>query len=219
MVRPANYVTPVLTALAGSNADLFPTILEVYVPDGSIVLDATYGTGVFWRKVDETKYHLTKNDLDPSRGDTHDDFRHMPQKECTFDAVVLDPPYLYVGGFKTLKDSIDRGYQNAARALGGIVGADAVNQMYADGMMEAWRILKPGGVLIVKCMDQVESSRLRSAIAILVPIAKLMLFELLDIFVLVQRGKPCMRHPYQMHARRNHSYFLVLKKKTSGRKK
>ena len=38
----------VLSCVKGINADLFPHILKLYVPEGSVVLDATYGLGAFW---------------------------------------------------------------------------------------------------------------------------------------------------------------------------
>ena len=49
---------PVLTAHVGTNSDLLPQILELYVPNGSIVADVTYGNGTFWRQVDIAKYDL-----------------------------------------------------------------------------------------------------------------------------------------------------------------
>src|SRR4051812_16143219 len=53
----------VLSAAAAGNADVFPAVLALHVPQGAIVADVTYGKGVFWQKVDLTKYTLLKSDL------------------------------------------------------------------------------------------------------------------------------------------------------------
>jgi tRNA G10 N-methylase Trm11 len=205
----------VLTCKQGTNADLFPDILKLYVPEESTVLDATYGRGVFWKNIDEKSYTLIRNDLDPSRGDESWDFRNVGLPDSCLDAFILDPPYLYVGGFRTLKKSIDRGYQNAERALEQeIHGKDAVMEMYRGGIAEAARCLKAGGVLIVKGMDQVESGKVS---LFQVEIFKMLdeRFEILDLFVLMVNGQPTMRHKTQVHARRNHSYFLILRRTKS----
>src|SRR5688500_5995505 len=64
---------PLLTCLQGSNSDLFPLALRLYVPPGSRIADVTYGHGVFWRKVDTELYEVVASDL--SEGV---DFRHLP---------------------------------------------------------------------------------------------------------------------------------------------
>jgi len=204
---------PVLTAKQGTNADLFPDILRLYLDDGAAILDMTYGNGVFWRQIDDDKYVVTKNDQEPGRGDLNHDFRQLPASwDESFDAVVLDPPYLYTGGFATLRDSIDRGYRNRERARSGIHGVAAVHQMYAQAFIEAYRVLKRKGFLITKCMDQVMSGKQTWMHLELQRLAEILGFKNKDLFVMVMNGTPTMRHNIQKHARRNHSYFLVLNK-------
>jgi hypothetical protein len=204
---------PVLTAKQGTNADLFPDILRLYVEGGAEILDMTYGNGVFWRHIPDDQYTVTKNDRDPGRGDTHHDFRALPAAwDESYDAVIFDPPYLYTGGFRTLRDSIDRGYRNRERARSGITGVAAVHQMYAQGFIEAYRVLRQGGVFIVKCMDQVMSGKQTWMHTEMFRLAEILGFKTRDLFVMVANSTPTMRHRIQRHARRNHSYFLVLNK-------
>lgn len=204
---------PVLTAKKGTNADLFPDIMRLYVADGADVLDMTYGRGVFWRNIPDDRYNVTKNDIEDGRGDTSHDFRALPAAwDESFDTVILDPPYLYTGGFATLRDSIDRGYRNRERARSGIHGVAAVHQMYAQAYIEAYRVLKRKGFLIVKCMDQVMSGKQTWMHTELFRLAEILGFKAKDLFVMVMNGTPTMRHNIQKHARRNHSYFLVLTK-------
>jgi len=207
---------PILTARVGSNADLFPDILRLFVPKMSRVLDLTYGRGVFWKKVNKQDWILTENDIDPARGSVHYDFRSLPDAwEGQFDAVIFDPPYLYVGGFHTLKRSLDRGYRNKERAMAGIYGVAAVDQMYLDGMWQAHKVLRKRGILICKCMDQVMSGEQVWQHITYHDYGRMLGFKNVDLFVLVSPQTPTMRHPpeQQQHARRNHSYFLVMRKR------
>lgn len=172
------------------------------------MLDMTYGLGVFWRKLDETRYHLVRNDLDIERGDIHEDFRHMSFPDFHFDAVVLDPPY---GGNSSNKNGFARSlYNNSQRESENVNGT---LKFYFDGMLEAIRLLKKHGVLFVKCMDEIESGKQRrNHITIFNwAIEHGMVDD--DLFMLVQEGHPVMRHDYQIHARKNNSFLWVFHKR------
>lgn len=208
---------PILTArVCRTNAEQFPDILTMYVPPPAKVLDMTYGNGVFWKEV-KGAYKVTKNDLDPDRGTTHEDLTHLPASwGKRFDCVVLDPPYLLLGGIKTLKDSIDRGYKNKSRA--GAEGEKSsyigvVERLYASGIIEAHRVLKRSGIIIVKCMDQVYSGQQQWLSQKICDLLSILGFRVEDMFVYVSANTPTMRHEYQKHARRNHSYWIVARRR------
>ena len=203
----------VKTAKLGTNADLFPDVLRLYVPAGSYVLDMTYGRGVFWKKVDISQYQLDTNDISEDRGDTHYDFRRIPVADAQYDAVVLDPPYIYHSGAVHRAGGMHTDYRNDERALAGVYGVDAVDKMYLDAMTEAKRLLKPGGVLIVKCMDQIVGAKQIWQHITLLRFGGELGFVTEDLFILVRSGALIMRHPHQIHARKNHSYFLVFRRR------
>ncbi|MDZ4262247.1 MAG: site-specific DNA-methyltransferase, partial [Pseudomonadota bacterium] len=71
-----------MSAFLSGNADVFPQILDLHVPDGAKIADVTYGTGVFWKKVDLTRYELTPSDIG-----TGVDCRTLPYEDGTFDAI------------------------------------------------------------------------------------------------------------------------------------
>src|SRR5262245_65566355 len=79
----------VLSAHVGSNADIFPQILALHLPEGARVADVTYGNGVFWRNVDLGKYELLATDISSGV-----DCRALPYDDNSLDVVVLDPPYM-----------------------------------------------------------------------------------------------------------------------------
>jgi len=97
----------------------------------------------------------------------------------------------------------------------GIYGVAAVDALYYAGMKEAHRVLDANGILIVKCMDQVMSGKQEWGHIKYHNYGTELGFKAEDLFVLMQNGQPTMRHKpeQQKHARRNHSYFLVMRKK------
>ena len=79
--------------------------------------------------------------------------------------------------------------------------------------VEAYRVLRPGGVYIVKCQDEVCANKQRLTHVELINHLTGLGFIIDDLFVVVRRGKPGVsRMVRQVHARKNHSYFLVFKK-------
>jgi len=200
------------TAKVGTNADLFPDILHMYVPEGSRILDMTYGKGVFWKKVDTGKYHLDTNDISEDRGDSHYDFRQIPAADASYDAVILDPPYIYHSGAVHKEGGMHTDYRNDERAVAGVYGVPAVDAMFQDGMIEAYRLLRPLGILLVKCMDQIVGSKQVWQHITLIGMAEKLGYTVEDLFVLVRNGALIMRWGHQVHARKNHSYFLVFRR-------
>jgi hypothetical protein len=192
---------PILTATVGKNDVVFGDVLALYVPDGADILDMTYGHGNFWRLVDRSKYNLVTNDwLVPA--DYAQDFRRMSLADTSFDCIVLDPPYMHGGA--TVKDSINKVYRNQNTSH------ESVIRLYAGGMLEAARMLRKSGRLVLKCQDEIESGQQRLSHVELIHLGELFGFKLLDLFVVVQPSTPAMRESYQKTARKNHSYFLVM---------
>lgn len=199
----------ILTAKTGNNGDLFPGILELYAKDGDRILDATYGKGVFWKNVDRSKYHVTTNDL-VTEADLHLDFRsiHVLNNE-SLNMVVLDPPYAY-SPKNTIKHSIAScyGLNNSVD----ISNMTKVRSLYQGGIDEAHRLLKCGGVLVVKTQDIIQAGKQWWMHTWVMQQPK---FECEDLLVLVQDHTPAQDPKWkkQLHARKNHSFFVVLRKK------
>jgi hypothetical protein len=212
----------VLSAHAGANAALFPKILALHVPDGAVVADVTHGAGVFWRQVPPGRYRLLASDLG-----TGTDCRALPYAEASLDAVVLDPPYLEgllrarpetrggQGSHGTLRSAYSSGRE--AAPAGGARWHGAVLDLYLDATREARRVLRDHGILIVKCQDEVSANRQELTHVQIVTGLAAMGFYARDLFVLVRRNRPGVaRLLRQVHARKNHSYFLVFQKVPEG---
>ena len=188
-----------LTSRVGGNADVFPDILLLYVSDGSRVLDMTWGRGVFWKNVTVAYARTTVDNATPA--DVCADFTRLPFGDSSFDACVLDPPYMHGGA--TVKASINAPYRNQNTSH------ESVIRLYVGGFLEAARVLRQGGRLITKCQDEIESGRQHLSHVELLQTLEVLGFKTLDLFVLVQTTTPAIREPVQKTARKNHSYFIV----------
>ena len=202
----------VLSVFTEGNDRAFPQILGLYVEPGSIVADVTYGKGVFWRRVPPGRYELRATDI---RGGV--DCRDLPYQDGEIDCVVLDPPYMHSPGgtahrthspFEAYYRNNGSGNQTRSKYH------EAVLELYRDAGREAHRVLRERGVFIVKCQDEVCSNRQRFTHVEIMSDYEALGFAAEDLFVVVRNNRPGVsRAVRQVHARKNHSYFLVFWKR------
>jgi len=208
------------SAYQGNNADLFPKILALHVPEGSLIADVTWGKGVFWRNVEPDRYTVRGTDLL-----TGVDCRNLPYKDGSIDCVVLDPPYMegllrenkeHRGGAGTHTAFRDA-YEGATHAgqlplfdeslplanensNGDNDDADAnvmtpkwhaaVLDLYVKAGREAFRVLRTEGVMIVKCQDEVSANKQWLTHVEIINAYASMGFYTKDLFVIMRQNKP-----------------------------
>lgn len=192
-----------------SNDELIEDLAVLgYINSNDNVLDATYGLGRFWKRWKPRR--LTRVDLNPKRSPDNRagvDFRHLPYPDDTFDVVVLDGPYKLNGtstGEGVATSDEDYGVENYAH------WTDR-HQLICDGITECVRVLRLNGILLVKCMDQVCSQKVRWQTRMFADHAEAEGCELEDMLhVGGYRRQPAGRS--QEHARRDYSTMLVLRR-------
>jgi DNA methylase len=207
----------IFSACVANNDAIFPDILKLYVAPGGLVADVTYGKGVFWRKVPEGLYRVLATDRV-----TGTDCRSLPYEAGSLDCVVFDPPYMHTPGGSA--HASHQNYEGYYRNNGTANGTEskyheAVLDLYFAAAREAFRVLKTEGIYIVKCGDEVCANRQRlTHVEIINELASIG-FTAEDLFVVVRVNKPGVsRVVTQVHARKNHSYFLVFRK-SDGRRR
>lgn len=202
----------VLSAHVDGNGQVFPEIMKLYVAQGSIVADVTYGKGAFWRNIPPGTYELRATDILNGI-----DCRDLPYTDGEIDCVVLDPPYMHSPGgtahvghtpFETHYRNNGSGKQTGSKYH------EAVLDLYREAGREAHRVLCERGVMIVKCQDEVCSNRQRFTHIEIIQAYEKIGFVAEDLFVVVRANRPGVsRAVRQVHARKNHSYFLVFWKR------
>ncbi len=213
---------PILTASVGKNAEQFRDILRLYVPEGSVIADVTFGHGYFWKLVDNSKYTVLASDLSDRMFNPQvhafdqfmrlqADMTRLPYRNESLDCMIIDPPYGRTGGLHKKSWKIGESYNLEQTSPGNM---EAILGLYRSAAGEAARCLRYGGTAIVKFQDAIESGRQWW-------MHKLVREEfqgygvfnkLLDMFVMIQEHTPVMAHKHQYHARKNHSYWFVLEK-------
>lgn len=196
----------VFSSYVGTNDEVFPFVLSLYVEPGSTVADVTFGNGVFWRKVPDDTYKVLASDL--AKGV---DCRKLPYEDNSVDCVVFDPPYMHTpGGTAHVNHQNYEGYYKNNQANSTKKYHDAVLDLYFSAAMEAWRVLREAGTYIVKCQDEVCANQQRLTHVELINELGKYGFRCEDLFVVVRNGRPGVsRLLTQAHARKNHSYFVV----------
>lgn len=211
------------SAHMGGNEDVFPHILALHVPKGSIVADITYGKGIFWKNAPVDDYDVRATDIQ-----TGIDCRSLPYRENEIDCVVFDPPYME-GLFRQTREHMGgQGTYTAFRQFYSngqpieVINStqektpkwhDAVIEFYFITAREVYRVLRQRGIFIVKCQDEVSAGKQRLTHVEIINKYQEMGFYTKDLFVVVRRNNASVsRIKKQLHARKNHSYFLIFVK-------
>jgi hypothetical protein len=224
---------------ARNNAELIEQVAHLgYLERDWRVLDPTFGRGRFWRRW--RPLELVAHDIDPERApDGPADFRALPYPDESFDAVVLDGPYKLNGAAGS--HASDDDYGVAAKAT-----VEQRHQLIRDGITEAARVVRParrarvdrgrtelvGGIVLVKCQDQVNAGVIRWQRREFADHAETVGLELVDeLHLLGYRAQPARTRRHgecrgagcagctdgrvpsrQEHAARNYSTLLVTRK-------
>ena len=191
-----------------TNAHLIEAVATLgYLRYEDRVLDPTFGRGVWWGR------------WRPAELVTHDirqdgvDFRDLPYADGEFDAAVFDPPYVSVGGRKTtgLPDLHDRfGLTDAPTTPAG------VQALINEGLGEVARVVRPGGLVLVKCQDYISSGKFWPGTHKTTSCALLLGLEIVDRLEHLAGVRPQPPGRRQVHARRNLSTLLVFRVPKSG---
>lgn len=211
----------VLSVIKGDNAHLISEAAKLWIKEDDQVLDLTYGRGLFWS--DYRPSRLVTNDL-YTDADFHFDYRGLPSALTdAYDVVVFDPPYISTGSrvTSTLQreamgdvspDFYDR------YGIGTRKGYAAVFADIGLGIEQAAKVLRPGGHLMVKTCDFVESGQRRWGRRHVEDVSEASDLVKVDEFVHWSGTGP---QPLtnidgsprrQVHSRRAHSFLLVFRK-------
>ena len=190
--------------------EIIRNILKLHAPEGRIDCDPTFSTGAFYNGTG-IEIPALRFDIRPqAEGVVEADARHLPLEANSISCMMLDPPFLATTG-----KSLSEGTGNRInRRFGVYPDEKSLHQMYADIIREAYRVLKPGGILIFKCQDKVSSGKQYFSHVFVMNTAMETGFYPKDLFILLAKARLVAdwQARNQKHARKYSCFFWVFQK-------
>ncbi len=190
----------VIKSVGYDQQEIINNILTLYNKGNPIDFDPCYNVGGFY-KSGVVAQPTIKSDINPLLpGVEKLDVQELPYKN-QFKCIMFDPPFIVSGG----RDC------KMAKRFGSFESVEELRVFFSKSFYSLQRALKNRGILIVKCQDFVNGRKNYIFMPEVISMARDKNFKILDIFILLSRSRPISMKT-QQHARKYHSYFLVLKK-------
>jgi len=200
---------PLSSIWEGEDSELLNLMLEFYPRSKpKMILDATINIGRFWIGSGHSVIGL---DVDRRyRPHVVGDNMEMPFKNDCFDVVVYDPPHIPNQGSDrqkdfnvrfglVLKSSKENGYN--------------FNHLFGPFTREAYRVLRPEGILLCKMTDYIHNHRYQWAHVEIMMAAVQAGFKACDLIVKIRKGPiKDPRWKTAHHTRRHHCYWIIFRK-------
>lgn len=177
-------------------------IAPLYFRDEDIFLDPCFGKGNFWSIYKPKR--LIKHDLFLL---DEVDARNLPEEDNSVDIVVLDLPLVSKGGRNTsgMKEfDAAYGLKRAPKS------PEALHLVIAVAMVEAYRVLKRGGLLINKSCDYISSGKyIPGHFWVVRDALKTGFFQVDEIIHYRGSLGPQPPNRGQKHSHRSHSFYSI----------
>ena len=200
-----------IKSISYDQSEIIKNILSLHSPNGNIDLDPTYSKGNFYNNTDinKPKYIF---DISPQSNEVlYGDSRNLPLKSDSIDCEIFDTPFLATTGKSLNNDDCNN---VIAKRFWVYPSEKNLHQFYVDSMKEAYRILRPNGILIFKCQDKVSSGKQYMSHVFIMNEAVKIGFYPKDLFLLLAKNRVVAdwQVKNQKNARKFHSYFWVFEK-------
>lgn len=185
---------------------IIESIIRLHNSGNPFDVDPCYSIGRFWKGLPQPKY---KFDINPQTdGVVQTSADKLPLENDSVSSVMFDPPFLARAHNKNGELS-----GKIAMRFSSFKSIPELWGFYYSALREFNRILKTGGIVAFKCQDLCNSGRQWFSHYEIMKYAEQIGYYFQDLFVLSGRNpmfSPNMKN--QKNARKNHCYFLVLRK-------
>lgn len=194
----------VVKSVLTSDRDILLAIRQLYLGGKNFDLDPAYSKGTFYGDLDPPLLRLDKIPYDDTI-QKNDILDGLPYEPASMRSIVFDPPFMFGVHGKTDQNIM------AIRFTMFPSWSD-LEMMYRKALQEFYRVLVVGGIVAFKCQDYTDSKTTLTH-CFVHNWAISQGFRVEDLFILVcSGGRVWNPRLVQRHARKYHSYWLVLKK-------
>jgi len=191
-------------SVQNSDRNILWSIRKLYLDGRNFDLDPCYSTGKFYEDLERPFYKLDK---DPQGDEVvkNDILNGIPYTDNSIRGIVFDPPFMFGKHGKTDENIMTQRFTM-------FDNWNDLEKLYKKSLSEFYRVLVRGGIVAFKCQDYTDSkTTLTHCFVHKWAIEKG--FDIKDLFVMVFKGGRIWNsNLVQRHARKYHSYWLVLEK-------
>ena len=187
----------IIKSISYTDQEILQAILTLYVKDDRFDLDPCYSKGVFYKGMNEPRL---KYDISPQiEGVIKADVKDIVLNE-RIKSIVFDPPFLFhMRGSYSIRDRFS-GFKNF----------NELEDMYRKALKRFYDMLDKGGIVAFKCQDFTDTKTTLTHCFVW-RWAEEQGFYVKDIFIKIAKQRLILQKK-QRHARKFHSYWLVLEK-------
>lgn len=176
---------------------LLKAISSLYLQDKCFELDPCFNKGSFYKNWLRPKYI---GDIQPKyKWCPKMDVTNLPWELWNLESAVFDPPFLVGTGDMAIR-------------YGGHETVQEMFQFFSVSLEEFHRVLRPGGTLVVKIQDSSVGGQNFWGHINIANTGRDVGFELIDLFILVNKIRQRDKKKVPRMAVKEHCYFMVFKK-------
>jgi len=195
----------VIKSIQNSDRDVLVAIKQLYLGNENFDLDPCYSTGKFYEDLERPFIKMDKTPQD-DEVIQNDIMNGIDLKDNSIKSIVFDPPFMFE---IRNRENLNLMKQRFSMFHGGF---EELEKMYKKALSEFHRILTKGGIVAFKCQDFTDSNTTLTHCFVhnwAIEIG----FRIEDLFIMAFKGgRVWNSNLTQKHARKYHSYWLVLKK-------
>lgn len=192
---------------------MIPKLLEVHCEvDDPLILDVTYNKGSMWKGL---KYRVLRMDIDP-QFQLHfvGDFRSLPFKENSFDVLAYDPPHLPINAASKNSSKMWETRYGITDKKGMGRDKDHVGDLFEPFLLDAKRVLRPGGLILAKIADICHNHRYHFQHVMFINAVQAVGMTACDLMIKCDPAAGNLKSSKWenvKHFRKNHCYWIVVR--------